>query len=108
MAEKVGTVFARMDLGVKEKAESIFKDLGISSSAAITMFYKQVINYDGIPFPVTNSKRERPLDPSKLTREELLEEIQKGYDDVIAGRISTLEDFEKEIKKEFKKEHNID
>lgn len=46
-------VNARMDKETKEEAEQIFSNLGISRTAAINMFYKQVIIHHGLPFPVT-------------------------------------------------------
>lgn len=41
---------ARIDAELKEKAESIFAQLGITTSEAIKMFYKQVELNGGLPF----------------------------------------------------------
>lgn len=40
----------RADDTLKQQAEVILSDLGISLSAATTIFLKQVIRYNGIPF----------------------------------------------------------
>lgn len=40
----------RVDDTLKQQAELIFSELGISLSAATTMFLKQVVRYNGIPF----------------------------------------------------------
>ena len=40
----------RVDDNLKQQAELIFSDLGISLSAATTMFLKQVVRYNCIPF----------------------------------------------------------
>jgi DNA-damage-inducible protein J len=40
----------RVDDGLKKQAENIFSELGLSMSAATTVFYKQVVRYGGIPF----------------------------------------------------------
>lgn len=40
----------RVDDNLKKQAETIFSDLGITLSAATTMFLKQVVRYNGIPF----------------------------------------------------------
>lgn len=40
----------RVDDTLKKQAEMVFTDLGISLSAAITMFLKQVVRHNGIPF----------------------------------------------------------
>lgn len=40
----------RVDDQLKKQVEVIFSDLGISLSAAITIFLKQVVRCNGIPF----------------------------------------------------------
>ena len=40
----------RVDDTLKKQAETIFADLGISMSAATTMFLHQVVRHNGIPF----------------------------------------------------------
>ena len=43
---------ARLTPEVKEKAEAILKELGISISTAQEMFYRQIIAHQGLPFDV--------------------------------------------------------
>ncbi len=40
----------RVDDTLKKQAEAIFSELGINLSVATTMFLKQVVRYNGIPF----------------------------------------------------------
>lgn len=40
----------RVDDALKKQAETVFSDLGITLSAATTMFLKQVVRCNGIPF----------------------------------------------------------
>lgn len=40
----------RVDDTLKKQAEMVFSDLGITLSAATTMFLKQVVRCNGIPF----------------------------------------------------------
>ena len=40
----------RVDSSLKQAAESLFSDLGLNMSTAITMFLKSAVSYDGIPF----------------------------------------------------------
>lgn len=40
----------RVDDTLKQQAEQIFSDIGITLSAATTIFLKQVVRYNGIPF----------------------------------------------------------
>ncbi len=49
---KAGFIRARTDLTTKHKAEHIFKSLGLTTTQAITVFYKQVILQHGMPFDV--------------------------------------------------------
>jgi DNA-damage-inducible protein J len=46
----MASINIRIEDALKEKAEYIFSELGLSISAATTMFYKQVVRYGGIPF----------------------------------------------------------
>ncbi|MDD3463161.1 MAG: type II toxin-antitoxin system RelB/DinJ family antitoxin [Sulfurospirillaceae bacterium] len=44
------TIRARCDIELKNSAEAIFKQLGISTSQAINMFLAKVKSENGIPF----------------------------------------------------------
>lgn len=50
MANKTETVRIRMEPKIKKDAEKIFAALGISTTDAVTMFYKQVKFARGLPF----------------------------------------------------------
>ena len=43
---------ARVEPALKHEAESVFDKLGMTPTEAITLFYKQVTLYRGLPFPV--------------------------------------------------------
>lgn len=49
---KTSTVRARMEPDLKNKAEQVFRKLGLTSTQAITLFYKQVEMRNGLPFDV--------------------------------------------------------
>jgi DNA-damage-inducible protein J len=49
---KTEIVRARIEPDLKHDAEAILKVIGISSSQAISMFYKQIIFNQGLPFEV--------------------------------------------------------
>ena len=49
---KTSTVRARMEPDLKDKAEKIFSNLGLTSTQAITLFYKQVEIRNGLPFDI--------------------------------------------------------
>ena len=42
----------RVDTDLKQAAESLFSDLGLDMSSAITMFLKSAVSNNGIPFEV--------------------------------------------------------
>lgn len=42
----------RVDIELKQAAESLFNDLGLTMTSAITMFLKSAVSHDGIPFEV--------------------------------------------------------
>jgi len=42
----------RVDADLKQQADTLFHDLGLNMSAAITMFLKSAVSCDGIPFDV--------------------------------------------------------
>ena len=49
---KTSTVRARIEPELKERAEKLFEELGITTTQAITLFYRQVILRRGLPFEV--------------------------------------------------------
>ena len=73
MATKSANLYARIEPDVKERAN------------AITMFYKQIILQNGLPFDVKLPAPRVP-DVSKLTETELNAELEKGFADIAAGR----------------------
>lgn len=64
----------RVDTKLKQAAESLFDDLGLNMSAAITMFLKSAVSHDGIPFEV---KRQTPNAETKAALAEYHEMKQK-------------------------------
>ena len=49
---KTSTISARIDPELKNKVNQVFKDLGLTTAQAITLFYKQVEFQHGLPFNV--------------------------------------------------------
>ncbi len=50
--KKSSTIRARMEPDLKDKAEYIFRKLGLTTTQALTLFYKQVELRNGLPFDV--------------------------------------------------------
>ena len=49
---KTSTISTRIDPRLKNNVERVFRELGLTSSQAITLFYKQVELQQGLPFTV--------------------------------------------------------
>lgn len=72
--DKTATVRARIKPELKDRAEQVFRKLGINATQAIVMFYKQVELRDGLPFDV--------VIPNKITLR-TLEDTDAGRNLVI-------------------------
>lgn len=55
---KTATARARIEPEVKDEAERILEECGLSASEAIGLFYRQVILHQGVPFPIQNFNEE--------------------------------------------------
>jgi DNA-damage-inducible protein J len=55
---KTATVRARVEPELKREAEAVFKDIGLTSSEAITLFLTQVKLTKGLPFPLRMPNRQ--------------------------------------------------
>lgn len=69
-------VYARIDINLKENAEGILSQLGISPSSAIQMLYSQIVLKKGMPFDL-RLPSSKPLAVGAMTREQLDAELQK-------------------------------
>ena len=49
---KTETIRARVEPELKHQAEELLRELGLSATEAITLFYKQVTMHRGLPFEV--------------------------------------------------------
>ena len=77
MAQKSANVVARIEPEIKEKAEAILADMGISASLGINMFYHQIIRVNGLPFTPT-AKSIRPESLEEMSDEELAARLSVG------------------------------
>ena len=90
MAVKSANLYVRIEPDVKEQAENILAALGIPSSSAINMFYKQIILNRGLPFEV-KIPMSRPVNIAGLSEDEINNELEKGYADILEGRTKSAE-----------------
>lgn len=98
---KSASVYARIDPVLKEQAESILSALGIPTSNAIDMFFKQIVLKKGLPFEV-RLPYESPVCMDALTEEELNTELEAGYADLLEGRTKPIDQAVAEMRRDFK------
>lgn len=53
-------VTIRLDDALKQQADSLFSDLGMSLSTAVTVFLRQAVREQSIPFAISRNVPERP------------------------------------------------
>ena len=80
----MANVSIRMDDNLKKQAEDLFNDLGMNLTTAFTIFVKQAIREQGIPFEIT---RETPNSETIAAINEVQQmkknpSIGKSYTDV--------------------------
>lgn len=93
-------VYARIDTKLKENAEEILSQLGITPSSAIQMLYSQIVMTRGLPFQPRLSDR-RPTAIGGMTREQLDAELQKGWDSLKNERTYTADEIDAMFAEEF-------
>ena len=96
MSARTANVIARVEPEVKEKAESILKDMGIPSSVAINMFYRQIITDNGFPFQPTKNVPS-PMALSDMTRAEFDARMAEGLRQAENGEVSSVDDVRNRI-----------
>ena len=98
---RTASVFARVEPEVKEQAELVLDQLGIPMSNAVGMFLRQIVLQRGIPFEMKLPSCEEPVSYGSLTKEQFSIEIEKGVEDIKAGRVYSADEVEAEMKQEF-------
>ena len=77
MAQKSANVVARIEPDIKEQAESILAEMGISASLGINMFYHQIIKVRGLPFtPTADANISKSIE--EMTDKEFNERMSTG------------------------------
>ncbi len=81
---KTAMTHARLTPEVKEKAERILKELGISISAAYELFYRQIIAHRGLPFEVSlpNEKTLRAMKEARNGKGKKYDSVKDVFEDL--------------------------
>ncbi|MBR1684312.1 MAG: type II toxin-antitoxin system RelB/DinJ family antitoxin [Clostridia bacterium] len=83
-------VMVRVEPDVKEKAEMVMSQLGLSASTAINLFYRQMIVERGLPFKPSTAREFKPL--NEMTKAEFDERMAVGYTQAVNGRVRPASD----------------
>lgn len=83
-------VYARIDTGLKDSAEKIMAQLGISPSSAIQMLYSQIVLQNGMPFDL-RLPANKPTAIGNMTKAEIDAELYKGIESLKNGSYSEEE-----------------
>ncbi len=79
------TIQVRIDDELKAQSDSLFKDLGIDTTAAIRMFLKQAVAYNGIPFEIRrNAADYNPYEA--MAEDKLLEKLERSRNHAKEGK----------------------
>ena len=93
-------VYARIETGLKENAEGILSQLGISPSEAIKMLYSQIVLLKGMPFQAKLPDIHH-FSAQGITKAEFDAELQKGVDSINSGRTHSVEEVDRMLAEEF-------
>jgi len=91
----MANVNIRVDDSLKREAEEIFAELGLSMSAATTVYYKQVVRHGGIPFELRVSDIFYSAENQARLRKSI-NDYEAGKSKPIIKTITELEDMANE------------
>ena len=75
-------VSIRMDSNLKREAENLFTDLGLNMTSAFTMFVRQAVRTQSIPFEITRQSNAKTIAAMQEAESIACEPKVKGYDDL--------------------------
>lgn len=93
-------VYARIDTQLKENAENILNQLGITPSSAIQMLYSQIVLTKSLPLDL-RLPVEKPTAIGNMSRSEIDAELLKGINSLKSGKVYTEDEVNNLLSKEF-------
>lgn len=75
-------VSIRMDTDLKRQAEDLFSDLGLNMTVAMTMFLRQAVRNQGIPFEISRTPNKETLAAMLEAERVALDPNVKGYNNL--------------------------
>ena len=74
----------RVDENLKKEAETLFAELGLNLSSAITIFLKSSVDYQGIPFEIKKTQRNAAVSDEALLSlsKQLISRNREAYEEL--------------------------
>lgn len=91
--EKTTTLNLRVHPEVKRNADAVLSALGLSMTAAINIYLRQIALKGAIPFEVSLPTMPKTFNADMMSNEELRNAIDKGLTDVKNGNTENADDF---------------
>ncbi|MCD8204835.1 MAG: type II toxin-antitoxin system RelB/DinJ family antitoxin [Coprobacillus sp.] len=98
---KNATLSVRVEPELKEEAIAILSSIGISTSSAVNMFFRQVVINNGLPFEVKAPEVRKPVNINDLSEDELREILVKAEKDIEEGKTESFSKAYENLRKEF-------
>ncbi len=96
MSTALAREYIEIEPGLKEQAESILEKIGMTYSQAVNLFTRQIVLRSSFPVEL-NAPVRKPLYIEDMTEDELDYFIDKGINDIDAGRTIPAEILRKEM-----------
>ena len=97
---KQASVYTRVDPMVKEQAETVLGQLGISMATAMEIYLRQIAMQRKIPFEMA-LPNDKPIAYGALTETEFNALMDKAMKQYANGECTPVEDFEAELHREY-------
>ena len=98
---KTSNLSIRIEPNLKNEAEEVLSNLGLSLSGAVNLFFKQIILNNGLPFEVKMPTK-KPMEYELLTDKELEETLDTAIKEVEEGKGVEINEAFRNIKKKIK------
>lgn len=98
--EKVSSIYVRVEPELKEEAENILGKLGMPISKAVSIFLRQVVLQQGIPFEI-KLPQAKLLSFQYLSQHEVDFELKKGLNSIKRNDVYSSSFVEEELRKDF-------
>ena len=81
---KTASARALIDPHIKKEAEAILKDLGLSVSKSVEIYYRQIIAHRGLPFElrIPNKETMKAIENSRQGKGKSFSSTNELYDDL--------------------------